>query len=97
MEFIQIIECHTSRVDELRTMETEWEQATEGKRTLRRSIITQDRNDPSRYLVLAFFDSFEAAMANSQLPETQAVAQRQTALMDRPAVFHDLDVVDDRP
>lgn len=96
MAFIQIIECHTSRVDELLAMETEWEQATEGKRTLRRSIITQDRNDPSRYLVLAFFDSFEAAMENSQLPETQASAQRQTALMDGPVVFHDLDVIDDR-
>ena len=72
MEFIQIIECRTSKFDELTALEDEWRKATEGKRTLRRSIITRDRNDPERYLILAFFDSYDSAMANSNLPETTA-------------------------
>ena len=97
MEFIQIIECRTSKVDELTALEDEWEKATEGKRTLRRSIITRDRNDPDRYLVLAFFDSYESAMVNSNLPETGEFGQKQAALLDAPMVFTDLDVVDDRP
>ena len=59
-----------SRYDELTALEDEWEQATEGKRTLRRSIITRDRNDPNRHLVIAFFDSYDSAMVNSNLPET---------------------------
>ena len=96
MEFIQIIECRTSKVDELTALERDWEQATEGKRTLRRSIITRDRNDPDRYLVLAFFDSYESAMVNSNLPETGEFGQKQAALLDAPMVFTDLDVVDDR-
>ena len=96
MEFIQIIECRTSKVDELTELEREWEKATEGKRTLRRSIITRDRNDPDRYLVLAFFDSYDSAMENSNLPETGEFGQKQAALLDAPMVFTDLDVVDDR-
>jgi hypothetical protein len=96
MEFIQIIECRTSKVDELTALEDEWEKATEGKRTLRRSIITRDRNDPDRYLVLAFFDSYESAMVKSNLPETGEFGQKQAALLDAPMVFTDLDVVDDR-
>ena len=97
MEFIQIIECRTSRFDELNALEDEWEKATEGKRTLRRSIITRDRKDPNRHLVLAFFDSYDSAMVNSNLPETGEFGQKQAALLDAPMVFTDLDVVDDRP
>jgi hypothetical protein len=96
MGFIQIIECRTSRFDELTALEDEWEQATEGKRTLRRSIITRDRNDPNRHLVLAFFDSYDSAMVNSNLPETGEFGQKQAALLDGPMVFIDLDVLDDR-
>jgi len=97
MEFIQIIECRTARFDDLTALEDEWRTATEGKRTLRRSIVTRDREDPNRYLILAFFDSFDSAMENSNLPETNEFGRRQAALLDAPMVFTDLDVVDDRP
>ena len=96
MSFIQIIECHTSRIAELQALDDEWEQATEGRRTLRRSIIAQDRSDPNRYLVLALFDSFESATENSNLPETAEVSAKMAALVDGPMVFHDLDVIEDR-
>ena len=96
MGFIQIIECRTSKFEELKARENEWEAATEGKRTLRRSIITRDRKDPTRYLILAFFDSYESAMVNSNLPETNEFGYRQMALLDGPMVFTDLDIVDDR-
>ncbi len=96
MAFIQIIESRTSKIDELLAMEDEWEKATEGKRTLQRSIIARDRNDPERYLILAFFDSYESAMVNSNLPETTESGQKQAALLDGPMTFTDLDVIDDR-
>jgi len=96
MAFVQIIECRTSRFEELRELEREWEEATEGKRTVRRSILAKDRNDPGRYFILAFFDSYESAMKNSEMPETTAFAQKQAALLDGPMVFHDLDVVEER-
>jgi quinol monooxygenase YgiN len=95
MSFIQIIECRTDNAEELQAIDREWEQATEGKRTLRRSIVTQDRNDPKRYVVITFFDSYESAMENSKLPETQACAERYAAATESVS-FSDLDVIDDR-
>ena len=97
MSFIQIIECHTSRFADLQELDGEWESATEGRNTLRRSIITQDRNDPEHYFVLAFFDSYESAMENSNLPETGEFATKMAAVVDAPMVFLDLDVIDDKP
>jgi hypothetical protein len=96
MEFIQIIECRTDRFDELTRLEDEWRAATEGKRTLRRTIVTRDRNDPSRHLVFAFFDSYDSAMVNSDLPETAEFGQKQQAVLTAPMTFQDLDVLDDR-
>jgi quinol monooxygenase YgiN len=95
MAFIQIIECRTTKVDEIRALEADWRAATEGKRTLRRSLLTHDRNDPGRYLIVAFFDSYESAVKNSELPETAAFAEKWAAFVDAPMVFHDLDVIDD--
>jgi hypothetical protein len=96
MSFIQIIECKTSNYDELMALEDQWRDATEGKRTLRRAIVGRDRNDANRYLVLAFFDDYESAMVNSNLPETTEFGQKLQAVLDAPMTFVDLDVVDDR-
>jgi hypothetical protein len=96
MAFVQIIEMKTGKFDEIQKLDRQWEQATEGTRTLRRSIIARDRHDPSRHVIVAFFDPYEAAMENSALPETQEFASRQGALLGEPMVFHDLDVIEDR-
>ena len=95
MGFIQIIDVRTSKYDELMAFDAEWRSATEGKRTLRRSLVTRDRNDPEHYLILAFFDDYESAMTNSQLPETGEFAAKQMAIADGPATFLDLDVLVD--
>ncbi|HVY09753.1 MAG TPA: hypothetical protein VHB18_06390 [Mycobacteriales bacterium] len=94
--FVQIIECRTSRFDELMALEAEWLAATEGKRTLRRTMVCRDRNDPSRHLILAFFDDYESAMVNSNLPETGDFGQKQQALYDGPPTFTDLDIIEDK-
>jgi hypothetical protein len=96
MEFIQIIETRMSDVEPMLALDEEWEKATEGKRTARRSIVTRDRNDPTRHLVIVFFDSYEEAMENSKLPETQDFAAKANALAEAPPIFHDLDVIADR-
>ena len=51
---------------------------------------------PGRYFAVVFFDSFESAMKNSGLPETQAAAEQYAKLSDSPPVFYDLDVIEDR-
>jgi hypothetical protein len=96
MAFVQIIDFHTDDPDGIRKVDEEWLAATEGKRTVRREITARDRNDPSHYVVMVFFDSYESAMANSQLPETEAAAE-QYAARSQGISFLDLDVVEDRP
>lgn len=94
MGFLQIIDFRTDNVDGLKKANEEWRAATEGKRTLRREIVAQDRSDPSHYLVLAFFDSAESAAENSNLPETQASAQQYAALTEGVS-FMDLDIIEE--
>jgi len=96
MAFIQIIEFRTSDTERARQVNDDWWRATEGKRTVRREIIARDRSDPDRCFALVFFDSYESAMENSGLPETQAVAEQYAKLSDGPPVFYDLDVIDNR-
>ena len=96
MSFIQIIEMRTKNFDELQALSDQFFEATEGKRTVRRSIVTRDRNDPERYVLVVFFDSYESAMENSNLPETAEFAEKQMPLLDGPPTFYDLDVVEDR-
>jgi quinol monooxygenase YgiN len=96
MSFIQIVECKTRQIDELLALDREWDQATEGKRTARRVVVTRDRNDPDRHLIIVFFDSYESAMQNSRLPETQKFASRYAEFADGPMTFHDLDVIEER-
>lgn len=94
--FIQIIDGHTSRADEMAAATEELERTSDGRQTVRRVIRTQDRDDPSHFVVIAFFDSYESAMENSNLPETDEFAQKMMALVDGPPTFQNLEVVDDR-
>jgi len=96
MSFVQMFQFTTSDLDGIRRVDAEWRNATEGKRTVRREVIAADRNQPGRYFAIVFFDSYESAMENSKLPETQAAAEKYMALADGPPVFYDLDVLEDR-
>ena len=96
MAFIQIIEGHSSRIDEMKALVADLEERTQGRSTVRRSIRTQDRDDPSRFMVIVFFDSYESAMENSNLPETNEFSQKMMELVDGPPTFHNLDVIEDK-
>lgn len=96
MAFIQLVEYTTSKPEEVAEVVAEWERGSQGERTARRVLSTRDRNNPNRYCTIVFFDSYESAMENSQLPETQEYARRMGELMDEEPVFHDLDVQEDR-
>ena len=91
MGFVQIIEFRTSRRDEMEQLMEEWEAATEGRRTLVRGLSCTDR-DSGSYLQIAEFDSYEAAMKNSELPDTSSFAERMSKLCDDGPTFRNLDV-----
>ena len=96
MGFVQIIEYRTSKADEMQKVGDEWEAAASGDSKARRRVLCQDRDNPGRYLNIVFFDSYEEAMENSNLPQTGEFAQRMMALADGPPTFYNLDVVEDR-
>lgn len=96
MGFAQVIEFRTSRIDEMRAVADEWEKATEGKRKTLRRVICQDRDNQGRYFIIAFFDSYDTAMENSALPETDAFSKKMMSFADGAPKFLNLDVIDDR-
>ena len=96
MAFVQIIRFRTSKFDEMRKVAEEWESAAGSASTARRRVLCEDRDNPGTYMNIVFFDSYESAMENSNLPVTQEFSQKMMALGDGEPTFFNLDVVEDR-
>jgi hypothetical protein len=96
MSFIQIMQLQTSKIDEIRAAVDVWQKATSDKTTVTQSVISQDRDNPGRYWVIVSFDSYEDAMKNSSLPETDSLSQKTIALSDGAPIFFNLDVIEER-
>ena len=96
MEFVQIVEFSSTRIDEIRTLSEEFrvQQGSRPGGTASAVLMTADRDTPDRYLVIAQFASYEEAMENSKRPEVSTFAQAMAALCDGPPVFRNLDVVE---
>lgn len=94
MPFIQTVSFATSRFDEMKALSDKYQSDTEGKRTSTRATVCADRDNPNHFTIIAEFPSYEAAMENSNLPETQELAKAMRALADGPATYTNLDVVE---
>jgi quinol monooxygenase YgiN len=96
MSFIQIVEYETDKAAEIDTkMREAMDVRTESGFT--RLEHTQDRDNPRHYMTIVEFPSYEAAMANSQRPETDAMAKDLAALCTSGPSFTNLDVKLDLP
>ncbi|GHG76885.1 ester cyclase [Streptomyces griseocarneus] len=95
MTFVQVIDCKTSRYDDMNRLMDDWVAATEGKRTATHSIVGRDHTDSEHYVEIIEFPSYEKAMENSNLPETNRIFEEMVALCDGLPSFTDLDVVRD--
>lgn len=89
--FVQIVEIKTSRIDEVDALIEEM-RVGGGPMPMVRATMTADRDEPDRYLSILEFESYEAAMENSNRPETAEVAQKMASLCDEPPRFRNLDV-----
>jgi hypothetical protein len=96
MEFVQIIEFRTNKIDEMRKLEDEWDRRAGSDTTAKRGVLCEDRDNPGRFFQVVFFDSYDSAMKNSELPVTQEFAKKMGALAEGPPTFYNLNVVDDR-
>ncbi|MEV7021898.1 ester cyclase [Kitasatospora sp. NPDC093558] len=95
MAFVQIIDCKTDRLDDLNRLMDSWAESTKGKRTASHAVVATDRADTKHVVEIVEFPSYEEAMRNSQLPETDRIFREMVALCDAPPTFTDLDVVRD--
>jgi hypothetical protein len=95
MSFVQIIEMETTHADEVGQLMDEWLAATAGKRTAVHGMMTVDRDKPSHLVNIVEFPSYEQAMRNSELPETQRISGQLQDLCSSAPKFMNLDVVRD--
>lgn len=95
MTFVQLIDCKTSRYDELNRLMDTWADATQGKRTATHAVVGRDRSEADHLVEIVEFPSYEEAMKNSALPETTRIFEELVALCDEAPSFTDLDVVRD--
>ena len=95
MAFIQVIEFDSERGEELERLMDEWRDATEGRRSTVTAITCRDRDRDRRdhYVTIVEFPSYEQAMENSNLPETQDFSARMAALCKGEPRFVNLDEI----
>jgi hypothetical protein len=90
--FIQVITYSTSRIDELR--EAGRKVGAAAPTGPNRMIVTANRDTPNSYATFVEFDSYEAAMENSNRPETGEFAAMMMSFCDGPPQFRNLDVLE---
>ncbi|HEU0131461.1 MAG TPA: hypothetical protein VFQ85_10790 [Mycobacteriales bacterium] len=95
MGFVQIIDYVTTRYDEVEALSEKFRANREGSGTAGPGRVTvgKDRDRENHFLVIAEFESYEAAMANSNDPVTQEFAAAMGELCDGPPTFYNLDLV----
>ncbi|MGW1136350.1 ester cyclase [Streptomyces zhihengii] len=93
MKFVQIIDYKTADFDGMNSVMERWVEQTKGKRTTGHAVTGKDRTDSRHYVDIVEFNSYEEAMENSHLPETDKMFQEMVALCDGMPSFTDLDVV----
>ncbi len=95
MKFVQVVEFTSDATpDELVAAEREWRQQTMGRRTNLLEWFLVDRADPRHKFAVNGFAHAGAAAANSNLPETNALAEQIGAMADGEVRFVDCDFVD---
>ncbi|MFF8591341.1 ester cyclase [Streptomyces sp. NPDC015220] len=95
MTFAQLIECRTSRIDEMNQLIDTWVEQTGGRRAATHALVGRDRSDDAHIVELVEFPSYQEAMRSSNLPETDEIYRGMVALCDELPTFTDLEVVRD--
>jgi len=93
MSFIQVVEFDTTREEELQRLLDEWRDAVGSETTVMHSRLARDHTKPGHYVAIVEFPSYEEAMRNSELPQTDEMSRRVQALCQSPPRFLDLDVI----
>ncbi|MEU2613868.1 hypothetical protein ABZ570_20115 [Micromonospora sp. NPDC007271] len=79
MPFVQVIEYESDRPADVRALSEEWGQQQLPNRPARMTL-SEDRERPGHFVMVAEFDNYEQAMAHSAQPETGRYAERMRSL-----------------
>jgi quinol monooxygenase YgiN len=94
MTFIQTVSFSSSRFDEMQKLLDEWSAAQPAPTPgFVSTTLLRDRDRENAFMVIAEFESYEAAMENSNKPETTAYAKRMGELTDGPPTYGNYDVL----
>ena len=93
--FVQIMDYRTSDREAMAALEEQWRAESSGERTVKRVLVGRDREDPQRYLIIAFFDDETAAKANYDATSTAVAADKQSAFLIGAPSFIDLEIIKD--
>ncbi|RZT07390.1 hypothetical protein EV649_8096 [Kribbella sp. VKM Ac-2569] len=94
--FVQIIEYRTSKPDEVAALMEDFRAKREAEGdgpAPTRGITCADRDEPGRYFAIVEFESYEAAMENSQRADTTEMSEKMMELCDGPGAFYNLDEI----
>ncbi len=89
--FVQIIESKTSRAEEMMAFAREW-RSSHPEMGPSRVMACLDRDRPGTVVSIVEFDSYDAAMRNSQDPETDRFSRQLAEFCDEPPTFRNLDL-----
>lgn len=92
MEFVQIIEFETDRIEEMDRWVDEWAGRHEGELLATSSLNCADRDRPNRYYQIVRFRSAGDAEKNNDLPATQEIAQFMRKIATGEPRFVNLDL-----
>jgi quinol monooxygenase YgiN len=90
--FVQIVQYKTSKFDEVQKLADNFRDQTAGRRTVTRVMVGRDRDNTGQFMTIAEFPSYEEAMKNNDLPETQEFSAAMMKLADGPPTFYNLDL-----
>jgi hypothetical protein len=90
--FVQIVQYKTSKFDEVQKLADNFRDQTAGRRTVTRVMVGRDRDNTGQFMTIAEFPSYEEAMKNNELPETQEFSAAMMKLADGPPTFYNLDL-----
>jgi len=86
------MEVETSKLDEIMALSERMQAERSDALLASKATFTEDRDNPGHYFVIVEFDSYEAAMKNSNDPATSKYAEEMGTMLDAPPKFHNLDV-----
>jgi len=90
--FVQIVQFKAENIDAIEAIADRMREALGADFTASRSTVSEDRDQPGHFTIIAEFDSYEQAMTQSNDPRMGQFSGEMAALVDGPVTFTNLDV-----